>query len=292
MRSYLAVPLVALILAVASPALAVPAYCTINGSTFSTGDRNPANPCETCDPPNDNMGWTAADGAPCPASVECMDGTCNGNQCDTTALMPSKDGTKCPGSNDCNLGKCNAGQCQDLPLPEHTACGSSSDGSTMCGDADGNNTDTVFAYECDGTGSCNAVPKDVCSPFACDAMTGDCEVGCATNAECPTGYTCDGSTCQPEPGTGDGMDAGMGFDVGDQIPDASNGSDDAGATDDAAGADAGGGDDGAVDSGADEVNPMPKDDVGGCACTTGGPLTGDAWLIAFVALGLAVLRRR
>jgi len=52
-----------------------PGYCRIAGLCFRDGERNPADPCQLCDPAVSTSDWATSQGAACPGGT-CSDGAC------------------------------------------------------------------------------------------------------------------------------------------------------------------------------------------------------------------------
>ena len=76
--------------------------CLINRICYRTGDLNPGNACEACDPAGSTDGWTpVAEMAPCISGTDagiCCDGVCRvgGNCCDSSSCPPGCSGTARP----------------------------------------------------------------------------------------------------------------------------------------------------------------------------------------------------
>lgn len=117
----------------ASGECAVGKECVIDGVAYDTGDKDPANPCQACQPGLARAQWTMVDnGKPCPGGL-CANQTCSSNACfigyqlrnagdvnpdntcqscipdlNRSGWSPVPDGKPCPS------GFCVAGTCDDL----------------------------------------------------------------------------------------------------------------------------------------------------------------------------------
>jgi hypothetical protein len=104
-----------------------PGNCFIGGVCFANGDRNPENPCETCDAAMRTDGWTArpdttvcdSDGFPCTLE-SCRGGVCRTDsvacdpceQCGATGCTPRAEGDPCVNPDLlCGLATCVGGTC-------------------------------------------------------------------------------------------------------------------------------------------------------------------------------------
>jgi hypothetical protein len=167
-------------------------FCFISGTCYPSGQANPANACEECDPSSPNAWTNKAPGASCgdSADTECTHpDTCDGSG----ACLPNHEPptTLCgnPGDGICDLqDKCDGlGACVDLVEPVTTECRSAM-------------SDCDAPEFCDGLGSC---PTD--SPEPLGTPCGD-----PSSTECDAADTCDGGgTCLPNL-------AGLGAPCGDQ----------------------------------------------------------------------------
>src|SRR6201999_4180176 len=78
--------LFALAIFAASPMLrATSAVCNIDGTQYSAGTVNPANPCQVCNPSSSTTSWsnepngtTCDDGNACTQFDACLNGVCSG----------------------------------------------------------------------------------------------------------------------------------------------------------------------------------------------------------------------
>jgi hypothetical protein len=126
----------------------------------------------------------------------CCDRACDGlcEACDLTAskgtcavLAPgdSPHGTrgKCPGVGECaaSCGGVDGRACTLFPGP-----------TTFCGTASCSDGVQTSASRCDGVGTCLPAPTEKCEPFTCAAT--ECKRGCAADADCANGYSCDTRT--------------------------------------------------------------------------------------------------
>lgn len=119
-------------------------------------------------------------------------------------------GDPCAAADDCQTGSCVDGVCCDAPCDgDCSACSAAAKGSGVdgecglaavgnaCGDA-ATCTGTVVsgAGACNAEGTCELVPMQDCSPFAC--VDGACLTTCATEAECATPNDCQQVSCDME----------------------------------------------------------------------------------------------
>ena len=144
-------------------------------------------------------------GATCGDDAECNSNFCAQGVCCATACTGMCKSCALPGS---------AGACTNVPagMDPLMQCADSgamtcgSDGTcdgmgachtysstTVCGaDSCAAGTETM-AGRCNGTGTCQAGTLQNCSPYVCGATT--CLTKCATNADCASGFVCNGTIC-------------------------------------------------------------------------------------------------
>ncbi len=152
-------------------------------------------------------------GASCAADGDCNSGVCAQGACCSTA---------CAGlCQSCNLSG-SAGACTNVPAGQDPlgqcadsgAGGCGTDGfcdgagrcelyasGTTCGTDSCSSGSETPGGRCDGVGDCVAGTPQSCAPYVC-GTGGDCKTTCAGNADCATGYTCQGSICCTGAGCG------------------------------------------------------------------------------------------
>jgi hypothetical protein len=145
-------------------------------------------------------------GASCAANTDCNSGFCAEGVCCATACAGNCMSCAIGGS----MGACTNVPAGQDPLAQcapssSSVCGTDGfcDGAgecrlavsgTVCGtDACTGGTETL-AGRCDGVGDCVAGTTQACSPYVCGAG-GDCLTTCATDADCASGTTCNGTIC-------------------------------------------------------------------------------------------------
>ncbi|HEX6766111.1 MAG TPA: hypothetical protein VF103_11550, partial [Polyangiaceae bacterium] len=175
--------------------------CTIDGTCYADGTRNPSNDCEICDPGASSSRFSPADDVPCDDGKyctiddRCEAGTCNGN------ARPCSDGVACNGEETCSE---SAQSC----VPGTSQCPSTA----VC-----NADDDRCVEECQGCtiqDTCYAPdavdPNDACR--VCDparstsAWSGNDGAACDDEAYCTVNDHCAGTTCTGSArGCGDGI---------------------------------------------------------------------------------------
>jgi hypothetical protein len=149
-------------------------------------------------------------GVACTASSECssgfcVDGVCCDSACDGAceacdlpsslgACVPTPNGSAPRGKRPaCGDGAC-AGTCGGV---DRTKCTNLPDATITCAAATcADATHAASARSCDGAGTCGATTSVDCGKYVCDTSSAICRTACATNADCATGYGCDGGTCR------------------------------------------------------------------------------------------------
>jgi hypothetical protein len=186
------------------------------------GECSPA-PNTWCDTSNNGGTCTdqKMDGQSCNIANECLsnscaDGVCCDTACDQTceACVLTKtgmaDGTCAPvtGSTDPDS------ECVDQTAPSCGANGTGCSGTgaqcnlyvntTPCAAAGCSAGQQSTASLCDGVGNCVPGSTTSCSPYVCGGST--CLTDCTSNgnADCATGFYCDGTNCQPTKMNGTG----------------------------------------------------------------------------------------
>jgi hypothetical protein len=190
---------------VAQPAQScTPFICGTNGQCKTTcttdADCVPANACV-----NGSCGLKPI-GASCSANTDCNSGFCAQGTCCKTA---------CAGlCQSCALGG-SAGVCTDVPAGQDPLGQCADSGAGTCGGdgfCDGNGacqdysstsscgqdscsggTETPGA-RCDGVGDCVPGTPTSCAPYVCGSG-GGCKTSCAADADCASGYSCNGTIC-------------------------------------------------------------------------------------------------
>lgn len=198
-------------------ACAPPYRC--NGGTCPTACKSDAdcsagNYCSAtvCVPKKANGGACAA-GREC-ASTFCVDAVC----CNTACTDAAGALLQCAA---CNLGG-KAGTCSAVtgaPVSGRAACFGAGLGTTCGPSCNGIDTTRCVSAattvacsstgcsggvethlsKCDGKGKCLDVPN-ACGAYGCGAAS--CKTGCATSADCATGFQCSGGACVPVVGLG------------------------------------------------------------------------------------------
>lgn len=104
--------------------------CNIGGECYPADAANPANPCEVCDPAQDEGAWTIVAGASCDDGDACT----TDDVCDEQAVCAGvakncacdgPDADHCAGLDEqCNVGMCDPanGNCVAMPVTEQTPC--------------------------------------------------------------------------------------------------------------------------------------------------------------------------
>ena len=193
--------------------------CTIGGSCFAEGERNPANECEACIPALSATAWSQL-----PAGTFCgsdnVDACDNADACNDLGVCETNhkpDGTSCPDDgNECSDDYCEGGVCAHPFVVPGTPCGS--DIETECNNADTcdefgvcqDNFEPVdtpcgdpYDSECDNPDSCDGagfcVSNHEVDGLACsddgNACTDDiCASGTCDHPNQPEGYACGDQT--------------------------------------------------------------------------------------------------
>ncbi len=193
-----------------------PTTCLINGTCYSDGDGDPANPCDQCDPSADQTAFTAApdgttcnDGDACTAMETCQSGVCtasgttdcdDGDACTSDSCDPVTGCANIPIQLDCtNLdttctaGACDpaTGSCTAVPTNEGGAC----DDGNLCTTGDSCSSGTCvgsMAVDCSDSNPCTT---DLCDPATgCSNPPVQQGVGCdEMDALACTSGVCDGA---------------------------------------------------------------------------------------------------
>jgi MYXO-CTERM domain-containing protein len=174
-----------------------------NGSGRCVGTQkdcsNLDGPCTlgTCDSVTGNcVADEKADGTTCDDGDACTDpDTCQSGSCTSGATVDCDDG------NECTAESCDSvNGCQYTDVAAGTTCGAAA----ACQDG----TTLAPGSECDGSGTCSALPTVDCSPYLCDsgACTSTCtdDDDCAGDAYCDVNDEC--STANRAPVADAGMD--------------------------------------------------------------------------------------
>ena len=86
-------------------------YCVVDDSCVPSGTENPDNPCEKCNPNENQNGWSPAEnGVSCGDGLTCHDGNCCDYDCDGKVCGDDGCGGVCGNCDDGLL--CCEGQCQ------------------------------------------------------------------------------------------------------------------------------------------------------------------------------------
>lgn len=182
------------------------AGCWIGGKLRASGEANPANPCEVCQPGASTSSWTAlAEGAGCGAGLVCRAGTCQAgcgiggasqasgeanpaNACEacqpataTTSWTVRADGADCGSGQICHGGTCQAG----CWIGATFSAAAAADPGNACRSCQPANSTSAWTPRPDGTG-CGA--GQVCSG-------GSCLAGCWIDG----GYRASGETSPASP---------------------------------------------------------------------------------------------
>jgi len=162
--------------------------CKIGGVCVAAGGKNPANPCQACDPSVTQAAFVNKDGLACSDDNACTTGdTCSGGACKGSAKSCSSLDSACA------VGQCGAlGACAAVPKPSGTSC------------SDGNPCTAVDV--CNGAGSCAGKPVDcsalsdgcntgLCANGACIKQQKPANTGCSDNNACTTNDVCTAGVC-------------------------------------------------------------------------------------------------
>jgi len=195
--------------------------------------------CEACDIPGSIGTCSPTLGAPHGSRTKCSDGA--GNVCKALACDGS-DRAKCVGYANGPDTVCQTPACSDGTLKPEGACDGKGtckvgettscapyvcDGTTKCKVTCATSSDCATGFLC-SSGKCSAItskcsddglssvpldgkPSQPCNGFVCDPSSGKCRDTCTASTECASGFTCDGSKCQPSatpPGGDTGEDGG------------------------------------------------------------------------------------
>lgn len=179
---------------------------------------NDGNACttDTCNP--SAVGANAAGCVYANFVGSCNDGIActTGDACAGSTCVGTPNNSLCDDSNDCTADVCTAGAgCSHSALTDGTAC--ASDGnpchkSTCVGGAcntpnpgapcrAGSCTGTVpnavatAPAVCTSAGTCPAITTIACGSQPCNTAKTACQGSCATDADCVTGFYCNGTTC-------------------------------------------------------------------------------------------------
>ncbi len=175
--------------------LLLPGNCLIGGVCYGSGDANPANACEVCDPSKATKAWSAAadgkaceDGATCTVEGACAAGTCKGKP------------LACGDDNPCTADVCTQGLgCTYPPLL----------GSETCDDGDAcTSGDSCVEGTCLGK-PVNCDDKEPCTADACDVAKGCSHTAltasdaapapCSDDDACTEGDACKAGACVAGP---------------------------------------------------------------------------------------------
>ena len=172
----------------------LPGYCLFEWTCFASGDANPENPCQVCDPDATHLTWTELqDGSPCGEGMVCKSGSCK-CQPDCAGKECGDDGCggtcgECSEEQECKGGVCKwteiwscVGHCNDKPGDEEAPPG------LAC----------YCDHSCPVAGDCCNDWCEACPgmPWACDACPGlpPC---CYSDADCDDGDMCVEGECFP-----------------------------------------------------------------------------------------------
>jgi hypothetical protein len=127
-------------------------------------------------------GTSASCPSSCSGDSQCASGFyCSGGTC----VSKKTNGTTCSAANQCQSGNCVDGYCCN------SACGGSCDACNVSG----------------SLGSCTVVSggspgAPSCSPYLCNGANASCPSSCTGDANCATGFYCNGTTCAPKQSNG------------------------------------------------------------------------------------------
>ena len=165
--------------------------CSVGGTCWAAGDRNPANPCEICDPSLSRASWSANDGASCDDGEFCtQNDVCSAGVCSGAARSCS-DGIACTGLEYCNEA---ADACERGPdvCAEGTFCDASSDSCVS-----GACTGCSIAGVCYESGTRNPLnPCEICNvAVSTDNWAADDGASCEDGDFCTVSDVCEGHAC-------------------------------------------------------------------------------------------------
>ncbi|MBU1221708.1 IPT/TIG domain-containing protein [Myxococcota bacterium] len=168
--------------------------CAISGICYGSGQTNPANQCQICDPITNDSTWTSRDGESCDDGLFCtVNDMCASDICEGTPRV-CDDGIACNGSESCDEGSdtCTTGvtTCESWELCDMTAdsCVQTCTGCAISG-------------MCFGSGQINpANPCQICDTVAdsfawTDRIGESCDdgVNCTESDMCEGGGICMGT---------------------------------------------------------------------------------------------------
>lgn len=256
-------------------------------SEFCAGGvcRGKSNLGDVCTADNECLGGFCTDGVCCAERCDGQCQSCNepaaAGACQVIVGAPRGGRQACSGFGPC-ASTCIGDQADACQFP---------DSSTECGVGTCSNGVSTNPATCNGGGTCLPPTEGVCEPYVCDSFGERCLTECSSNADCKTGFECEGNACVV-PGTGGAgggsnggsAGAGGGSSGGTAGTNSSGGSGNTGGTDGDAGPDAGTGKSGG------------SSDDGGCGCRTPGNTRSDSNGLSLVSgllvVGFAWQRRR
>jgi len=163
--------------------------CRVGGAYYAPGAKNPANPCQSCQPDVSTTSFTTlADGASCSDGNACTQtDSCQGGVCRGTNPLTCIAQDACHAAGTCNP---STGLCSNPSKPSGTAC----DDGNAC-----TRTDTCQTGVCRGANPLACTALDAChSAGICDPATGVCSNPVKANGTlCSDGNSCTRrDTCQ------------------------------------------------------------------------------------------------
>lgn len=256
-------------------------------SEFCAGGvcRGKLNLSDVCTSDDQCLGGFCTDGVCCAERCDGQCQSCNepaaAGACQIIVGAPRGGRQACSGFGPC-ASTCIGDQADACQFP---------DSSTECGVGTCSNGVSTNPATCNGGGTCLPPTEGVCEPYVCDSFGERCLTECTTNADCKTGFECQGNACVV-PGTGGaGGGGGSGGSAGTGGA-ASGGT--AGTSSNGGSGNTGGTD---VDAGPDGGTSKSGGggDDGGCGCRTPGGSTnrnGLPLVGGLLVLGFALQRRR
>jgi hypothetical protein len=188
--------------------------CAIGGACYETGELNPSNACQACQPPKEKRAWSLVG---CPGSDQCIDGTClpevgcvgilddtnpcsdgdpctSGDHCEEGSCVfskpcPCKVDSDCTGAPTCTALKCEDYDC--VPYPDPAQEGAPCDDGSYC----------TVNDSCQAGGACGGTPRDCSAAGQGDCMAGVCDDPAAACLQKPVADSLgcsDGDPCTEE----------------------------------------------------------------------------------------------
>lgn len=161
-------------------------FCLIAGACYASGDANPGNACQVCDPDRATAAWSdETAGAACGAGTVCRNGACqSGCVIDGTFYQ---------------AGATNPGNACQSCQPANSTTGWSVAVGAVCLSNCQSEYGGVHTWTCSAAGKCVYTSFIDCSPYAgCNAAGTACATRCTADSDCRVeqNYLCINRTCQ------------------------------------------------------------------------------------------------